>query len=180
VISALIQKTAIPAFAAIAAASGGLIASGSVELQPAYQYEAHSLEVTSVAQAASAAYAKADLNNDGRIDQDEYVTLAVVSAELFRLNGFVALETSSGVERVTIAASSGTSLSAAEKSGIRTRSRMEYARIAGDDQKLTEREFIDSKVEEFFSADSDRNGILTGTELRQFAFAQSKIGVLVG
>ncbi|MCB2113123.1 MAG: hypothetical protein KDD85_06185 [Parvularculaceae bacterium] len=179
-ISALIQKAAIPAFAAIAAAGGGLIASVEPHPPSAYLHEANFFEVSSAARAAEASYSRADLNNDGHIDQDEYVTLAIVSAELFRLNGFVALETTNGALRVSIAAANEGALADKEKASIRARARAEYARLAGDDQKLSEREFVDSKVEEFYSADIDRNGVLTGAELKHFAFAQTRIGLLVG
>ncbi len=178
--SALIQKMTLPAFAALAAAGGGLIAAASGEPEPAYGYEARAMEASAAAQSAEIVFEKADLNNDGGIDRDEYVTLAIVNAELFRLNGFVAIETADGVEKVAIAAPAKAALTEDEKRTIRARSSLEYDRLAGYDHKLTQRDFVDSKLEEFFAADVDRNGVLTGAELERFAFNQSRIGVLIG
>ena len=179
-ISTLFQKIALPALAAAAAAGGSLVARTPAIEVPAYDLAARSLEASDAAHQAERAFDKADHNKDGYLSADEYAVLGIVSAELARLNGFIAIDTVTGVRTVSVPKPVTASLSIAQKAAIRDQARSEYEWIAGDDLRLTRSEFVDSKLEEFISIDADRNGILTGPELSRFAYAQSKLAAVIG
>jgi formylmethanofuran dehydrogenase subunit E-like metal-binding protein len=172
---ALVHKLAFSGFAAAIAASVGLVNSASVEPVPAYGAPIDRLDATIAASQAERVFNRADLDNDGSLSQDEYTVLAVVSAELARLNGFVAIDISDGVRTVAVSTGGKQSLSSTERARINERATREFRVVAGDDERLASDEYITAQLEQFLSNDLDRNGVLTGSELATFALAQSKI-----
>lgn len=163
--------------AAMVAAGGSLLASASGDPSPAYDREATTLEAREIAQSASKTFDRADLNNDGYVSQDEYQILAIVTAELSRLNGFVAIDGASGVQKVGFGAPSNVDMPAMTKRAIISAAQRQYALLSGEDQKLTRNEFIDGDLETFIASDRDRDGVLTGDELLSFAAARARVGV---
>lgn len=171
---ALVQKVAFSGIAAAIAASIGLVNGAAVEPAPAYGTAIDQLEANNAARQAARVFSRADLDKDGALTEDEYSVLAVVSAELARLNGFVAIDMSGRVHTVAVSTAGGPSLSLAERKQINDRAAREFKIIAGDDERLVADEYITAQLEQFLTNDSDRNGVLTGQELASYAKAQSK------
>lgn len=172
---ALVQKLAFSGIAAAMAASIGLVNGAAVEPAPAYGTAIDRLEANIAAREAARVFSRADLDKDGTLSQDEYSVLAVVSAELARLNGFVAIDMSNGVRTVAVTAAGAPSLSPAEKKRINERAAREFRIIAGEDERLAGDEYVAAQLEQFLTNDIDRNGVLTGSELTSYARAQSKV-----
>lgn len=171
----LFQKFAVSGFAAAAAIGASLVSSASVDPQPAYPMQASKLEAAAAAANASRLFDRADLDKNGALDREEHEILAVVTAELAQLNGFVSIDAGHGIETVAVARSGGQALDRSGKDRIRERALREFRLIAGDDERLTLDEFVDAQLELFLSSDADRNGVLAGGELKSFGFAQSKL-----
>ncbi len=171
---ALVQKLAYSGIAAAMAASIGLVNGAAVEPAPAYGTAIDRLEANIAAREAARVFSRADLDKDGALSQDEYSVLAVVSAELARLNGFVAIDISGGVRTVAVSTAGGPSLSPAQRKRINDRAAREFRIIAGEDERLAGDEYVAAQLEQFLTNDVDRNGVLTGPELVSFARAQSK------
>lgn len=173
-----VQKLAVSGGAAALAAGASLISSAAVAPSPAYPSEAVRLEAAGAASSALHIFDRADLDNNEFLDRDEYEILAVVTAELARLNGFIALDAGVGIETVAIAPASDGSLAKAEKARVEDRARREFQLYAGDDERLAPDEFVDAQLEIFLATDADRNGVLVGAELKAYAHAQSKLAPL--
>ena len=173
---ALIDKIALAGVAA-ATAGLGLIASADVDRAPAYGATASALEAGASARYAAVIFDRADLDNNGELDAEEYEVLAVVTAELSRLNGFVAVDAEGGVRTVAVP-QGDPSLSDAERARLKTRAAGEFAAIAGDDQRLGDDEFVVAELERFLASDADRNGVLTGAELSAYALGKARQAVL--
>lgn len=173
---ALVHKIALAGVAA-ATAGASLVASADVDRAPAYGAAASALEAGASARHAAAVFERADLNNDGDLDADEYEVLVVVTAELSRLNGFVTVDADGGVR--TVGAPRGNpSLSVADRARLKERAAGEFAAIAGDDQRLGADEFVTAELERFLASDADRNGVLTGAELSAYALGKARATVL--
>lgn len=177
-VAALFHKLAFSGLAATLAAGASLVNSASVEPAQAYGTQASRIEAQAAADHAAYLFNRADLNNDGALDEDEYSVLAIVTAELARLNGFVAVDVAGGVKTVALPHAGRRTLSEADKSRIVSRSLREFSVIAGDDLRLAADEFASAQLEQFFASDVDRNGVLAGGELTAFAQAQSKLAAV--
>lgn len=164
---------ALPGFAAILAVGVGLVHAASVEPQPAYGPAATLLEAETVAHTAKAVFGRADLDNDADLSSEEFATLAVVTAELARLNGFVAVDYSGGVR--TAALPRARSWSNAERARVEAMASRDYALFAGEDGRMTSDEFVAARLEAMTAADLDRNGVLRGVELTRFAAIEARV-----
>ena len=171
---ALFQKLAIPGIAAAAAAVTAAIG-GSEGSAPAYDAPATRIEALSLAQSAASQFDRADLNNDLQLDADEYAMLAVVTSELARLNGFVAVISAAGAQPVALAEGQGAPLSVAERAEVRARALKDYEGVAGRDGRITRDEFVGAQLEQLFLNDADRDGALTGAELARFTAHASRL-----
>ena len=163
----------LPGFAAVIAAGAGLVHAASVEPVRAYGAPAQQIEAATVAETAKAVFDRADLDNDGQISREEYVTLAVVTAELARLNGFVPVDYAGGVR--TAPAPQGAPWSAKERARVAASAEREYALYAGEDERMTNAEFVAARLEAMAAADLDRNGVLTGAEMLRFAASEARV-----
>jgi hypothetical protein len=169
---ALIHKIALAGVAA-ATAGVGLVTSADLEPAPAYGAAATALEARASARHAAEVFDRADLNNDGDLDAEEYEVLAIVTAELSRLNGFIGVDAEAGLRTVAVPRGEP-SLSGAEKARLKERAAAEFAAIAGDDQRLGADEYVTAELERFLASDADRNGVLTGVELSAYALAKAR------
>lgn len=163
----------LPGFAAILAVGAGLVHAASVEPAPAYGAQAAQLEAAAVASTAQAVFSRADLDNDGELTRDEFVTLSVVTAELGRLNGFIAVDYAAGVR--TAALPRTASWSGDERARVEDAARRDYAAIAGEDERMTSEEFVTARLEAMAAADLDRNGVLVGAELTRYAAIEARV-----
>jgi len=163
----------LPGFAALIAVGASLVHAASVEPKPAYAAHATQLEASTVAATAKTVFARADLDNDGALSREEYVTLAIVTAELGRLNGFVPVDYAGGVRTAPLPRNAV--WSKGERARIETAAERDYALFAGDDQRLSSDEFVASQLESLTAADLDRNGVLTGAELPRFAAIEARL-----
>lgn len=174
----LIHKVAFSGLAAAAAAGASLVSSASVTPEPAYGVSAAKLEAAAAATNAARIFDRADLDNNGLLDRDEYEILSVVTAELAQLNGFIAIDAGRGVETVAIARAGKRSLDIDDKARVEERAKREFRAISGDDERLSSDEFVTAELERFLATDADRNGVLAGEELASFAYAQSRLATL--
>lgn len=172
------QKIAFSGFAAAVAAGASLVSGASVAPLPAYGVEAARLEAAAAASNAARLFDRADLDNNGFLDPDEYEILGIVTAELAQMNGFIAIDAGRGVETVAIARAGNGSLDETKKARIGERARREFGLIAGDDERLASDEFVNAQLELFLATDADRNGVLAGAELKSYAYSQSKLATL--
>lgn len=169
------EKAAFSGLAAALAAGAGLVTSASMTAIPVYGAFAFSLEADAVAKNATRVFDRADLNNDGALDQDEYHILAVVTAELANLNGFASFHAGEGIRIVKIPQTKKSDLTAIEKAAIRAKAVREFLYLSGDDEGLAREEFITAEFERFIANDRDRNGVLFGPELVSFAMMQTNL-----
>jgi hypothetical protein len=163
----------LPSFAAVLAAGAGLVHAASIELKPAYGAAAVQLEATTVAMTAKIVFSRADLDNDRKLSREEYQTLSVVSAELARLNGFVPVDYTNGARTASLPRAEA--WGKADRARVEAAAERDYADFAGDDQRMTEEEFVASRLETFGAADLNRNGVLTGAELSRFAAIEARL-----
>ncbi len=170
---AMFPMVILPGFAAALAVGAGLVHAASVDPRPAYGAPAAQLEATTVAETARAVFSRADLDNDNELSRDEYATLAVVTAELARLNGFVAVDYAGGVRTARLPRAGA--WSNAERARVEASANRDYALFAGDDDRMTDAEFVTARLEALSLADADRNGVLRGMELTRFAAIEARL-----
>lgn len=163
----------LPGLAAVVAIGAGLVHAASVEPAPAFAARASQLEASTIATTAKMVFSRADLDNDGALSADEYVTLAVVTAELARLNGFVPVDYAGGVRVAPLAGADAWSRET--RARIETAAARDYLAFAGEDRRLDAGEFAGSRLEALSAADRDRNGVLTGAELQRFAAIEARV-----
>ena len=175
----MIEKLIAASFAAAAAAGAGLVNTAAVAPTPAYGLAATSIEADAAARNSARVFERADLNNDGALDEEEFAVLAVVTAELARLNGFVPILLEGRMQTVALPQRVSESLTKAQKERIAERAQREFAAVAGDDERLVSHEFVGAALESFLSVDADRNGVLTGPELAAYAQGQSRLAAVV-
>lgn len=111
---------------------------------------------------------RADLDRSGALDADEHAALAIVTAELTALNGFVAFETAGAPATVTLPMFPE-ALSRGERARIEAVARGEFYAAAGADGLMTPAERSAELSARFAAADRNRDGVLAKAELRRFA-----------
>jgi len=175
----LAPKFAIPVIAAAIAASAGLWKEAAPESAagPAYGAMITQLDASVVAEDAARRFERADLDNSGALDADEYATQALVTAELARVNHFAPMRIGMSVGKVALPASVPASVNAGEREAILRSSSIVFQTIAGDDRKISRQEFVGAALEQMLASDMDRNGALTGSELSTFSMRQAKVGI---
>ena len=135
------------------------------------------LDATDFAADARRIFRTADLDDSGALDSAEYVALAIVDAELARLNGFIAFEIDGAAMKVAAAPSQGpAAMSFAERTRIDAVATREFHALAGSDARLDAAEFEDAAVELFALADGDRDGAIVGAEFAFITAARVRAG----
>jgi hypothetical protein len=166
-------------FVAAAAAAVGLSAApkSGVHSVPAYSGSITRLEATDFATDARRVFRNADLDASGDLDSAEYVALAIVDAELARLNGFIAFEFNGAAMKVAAAgAPTPSAMTFAERTRIDAVATREFHALAGRDARLNASEFESAAVELFTLADGDRDGAIAGAEFALIAAARLRAG----
>lgn len=173
------MSIAIKAAAAVLAAAGlAFTAADEEAMGLAYTVDNKVSVLTeeNVAEHAAIVFHRADRNQDGSIDADEYASLSIAAAELARLNGFVVIESDDGAPGLlSIASAAPASLSRAEHARIDAVARNVFYRHAGDNGKMSEQEYADAQRAVFDAADFNNNGVLKRGELEVFAQRQALI-----
>lgn len=176
-VGSVILKSAIPAIALLAAGAG-LASTAKTSAPNAYAGAALRVEASTFAEDASRTFETADLNGDGAIDAAEYSALALVEAELSRLNGFIAIELDGEARTIDVPRlNAPTALTFAERTRIDAIALREFYSIASGDDLIDEREFTAAAIERFAAADRDRNGALDGAELSVFAAERARLSL---
>jgi hypothetical protein len=124
---------------------------------------------------ARALFERADLDASGALDADEYAALAIVTAELARLNGFIALAADGAAEIVALPIKGRESLSRGERARIDAVARAEFYAAAGADGQMSKAEYAAERAAGFAAADRDGDGRLKARELTLFAAAQARL-----
>jgi len=179
-VAAILHKAAFSGAAAAVAAGVSLVTSAAVDPEPAYGAAAVSVEAEAVVREAISRFERADLNKDGALDEEEFAIMAIVGAELARLNGFVPIAMNGEVRTIPLGEARREPLTKAEKAMTAARAAREYRVIAGDDERVHVGEFVDAELEKFIADDADRNGELSGVELASFAHRQARLAPLQG
>jgi len=168
-------KSALPAVALLVAGAG-LASTAKVSAPDAYAGVALRVEASVLADEASRIFRNADLNGDGAIDAAEYGALALVEAELSRLNGFVAIEFNGEARTIKVPhLNAPTALTFAERTRIDAIALREFYAIASGDDLIDREEFTAAAIERFAAVDRDRNGALEGVELAAFAADRARL-----
>lgn len=131
------------------------------------------LEASDFALDARRVFQSADLDANGALGTAEYAALAIVDAELARLNGFIAFEV--GGKSLTVATSPNTAplaLTFAERTRIDAVATREFHAIAGPDAQIDASEYEGAAVELFTLADRNRDGAIAGDEFAIIAAAR--------
>ena len=132
---------------------------------------------------AGRVFDRADRDGDAALNVDEFAALAVVTAELAHLNGFVAVEVEDEVKTIALPASQPSALPASQPSAL---ARSEHARIdavarhafygfAGADGFLDRDEYIRMQSAVFEASDLNANGRLNKRELTVYARRQAYV-----
>lgn len=157
-------------------AAAGLAFASADDLASSSPYDGEQLKLLDEAvltDHASTVFQRADFDQNGTLNADEYATLAIISAELARLNGFVVIETSAGPSTVSLRSTAPASLSGAEHTRIDAVARSMFYNAAGDDGRMDEAEYIVAQRAVFDQADFNSNGALRKAELELFAERQA-------
>ena len=165
--------------AAIAAVAG--LAYASVETSDEGPYDGAALRALSQADVAGHAervFARADIDRNDALDVDEYIALAVVTAELARLNGFVVIEKGDEIGVIELPQSGSAALPKSEHIRIAAVTQNAFYAFAGADGRMSAGEFAAAQSALFDAADLNRNGKLGRRELS--IFAQRQAGMTTG
>lgn len=165
------RNTLIAAFAAptIALISVGIAVGAGFDDRAAYGAAVDMLTTDEAATNAQLTFARADVDKSGALDADEYAALAIVTAELARLNGFIALEVGDGREIISLPITAPIALTGAERARVDAVARAEFYAAAGDDGLMDMNEYSGEQKSWFAAADRNRNGALARSELTSFA-----------
>lgn len=170
--NSLVAAFAAPSVALACVGLNAALASNLSELfndRAAYAGAVERLSADEASAHANAMFSRADLNRSGALDADEYAALAIVTAELSRLNGFFALDIGDGREFVQLPEGAPTALSFGERARIEAVARTEFYAIAGEDGLLDRHEYTGEQMERFEQADRNNNKVLVKAELTSFA-----------
>lgn len=163
--------------AAVAAVAG--LAFAAVETDDAAYDGAAltSLSEADIADHAGQVFSRADIDKNAALDVDEYTALSVVTAELARLNGFVAVEKGNDVRVIELPSAETASLSRSEHIRIAAVAQNVFYGFAGEDGRMSADEFANAQGALFKAADLNRNGKLGRRELSIFAQRQASMTI---
>lgn len=168
-------RTTFISFLALTAGIGGALAAGVGLNDDAYGPNATILDKAASVEHATLAFQRADLDKDNKLNADEYASLAIVTAELSRLNGFVAIETSSGVQIAELPERAAKALTPFQRAEVNALSRRAFYEAAGDDNRLDKSEFLTLHDTQFARADRNGDDRLIKTELTSYAITAAHL-----
>ena len=159
------------------AAVAGLAFSSADDLQPAAYDGAQVSQLTldDLSSHANTVFVRSDRDLDNALDVDEFTALAVVTAELAHLNGFVAIDSAEGVSVIELPSVRPAALSPGEHARIAAVAQHVFYSFAGRDGKMDAEEFLSTQTSAFEAADLNNNGALKRKELRIFAQRQAAL-----
>lgn len=167
---------AAPAIALAAAGLNAAFASGDARLSaPAYGTALERLSANAAQADAAETFARADLDKSGALDANEYAALAIVTAELSRLNGFVGFETEGGARTVALPVKAPTALTGGERARVEAVARAAFYAAAGANGLMSLDEYAGETAKRFAEADRNRNGVLAGGELVSYAAKEASV-----
>lgn len=162
--------------AAIAAAGFAMAAVDDRALDYAYgDAPLTSLSYDEATQHAELVFERADRDGDQTLSVDEYAALAIITAELAHLNGFVAVEQEDGVKTISLSSSAPGALTASEHVRIDAVSRHVFYSFAGADRALDAKEYSLMQSAVFHASDLNANGDLSKRELSVYARRQAYV-----
>ena len=124
---------------------------------------------------AGRVFDRADRDGDAALNVDEFAALAVVTAELAHLNGFVAVEVEDEVKTIALPASQPSALARSEHARIDAVARHAFYGFAGADGFLDRDEYIRMQSAVFEASDLNANGRLNKRELTVYARRQAYV-----
>lgn len=124
---------------------------------------------------AGRVFDRADRDGDAALNVDEFAALAVVTAELAHLNGFVAVEVEDEVKTIALPASQPSALARSEHARIDAVARHAFYGFAGVDGFLDRDEYIRMQSAVFEASDLNANGRLNKRELTVYARRQAYV-----
>ena len=172
----LVAAFAAPAVALFAIGLSGAFASGAARDPYPFGGAVDHLTADEARMHAAIIFERADLDRSGALDADEFASLAIVTAELTRLNGFIAIETGGDdADIVPLPIEAPSALSAGERARVEAVARADFYAMAGEDARLTIDEYLGEKSAAFEAADRNRDGALVRAELAAFAAGEAMI-----
>lgn len=172
----IVAAFAAPAVAVLAIGVSAALASGLSRDAGTFGAPVSTLSAEEARAHAQTIFERADLDRSGALDADEYASLAVVTAELTRLNGFIAIESggdAANIVALPIAAPSA--LSSAERTRVDAVARSDFYEMAGVDAELSVSEYLGEQSARFEEADRNGNGALASQELAGFAAREAML-----
>lgn len=171
------NRNLVAAFAAPAVALASIGASAAISLSDgaAYGKSAERLTAEALRANAEATFARADLDRSGALEAVEYTALALVTAELARLNGFVPVDYGEGVYTVSLNLSEPAGLTRAERVRVESVARSRFYAAAGQDGRMTGEQFVADQERRFTDADLNHDGVLSGKELVLYATREAML-----
>ncbi len=173
-----VSKFAIPGVALAVLAGAALAAQQDTAIENAagaYEQSLRQLPAEDAAAHAVDLFDRADMDDSGALDDMEYQALAVVTAELGRLNGFVPVLVDGEVKTAAFAAGPLPALSGPERARVEAIAVRDFHLSAGADGVIDEDEFVQETLERFQSADRNRNGALGAKEIAIFAASTARL-----
>ena len=165
-----LERLAVPGIAA-AAVIGAAFAATTDGNELAYEQSRSSLDAADAAIWAGKEFERADVNADGMVDAAEFGALAIVTAELAHLNGFVNVDE----QTVDLPIEAPAAIASSQRARVSAIASRDFYMAAGNDNMVSRTEFINQRLERFLAADINRNGELSKRELTIFAVAQARI-----
>ena len=153
------------ACAALGAAVGAAVAGRIVF---AYGEPVTAISAADVRLDAARRFILADADGSGDLDAREFASFSLVTVELSRLNGFVALVEDAPARRIETERAVPASLSEAERTRILALGYRRFYAEAGVDAHLSRAEFVRAAARAFARHDLDGDMVLAGRELRRF------------
>ncbi len=137
----------------------------------AYPAAAERLSLADFSHASSRQFHRADLDGSGLLEQEEFVALAVVSAELARLNGFVALDGHKQLKVLDLPNEDNLAAPDLNRRRIEQSARAIYADLAFGGPGILESSYVIAREVSFRKLDQDQDNSLSGPDLGRLAIA---------
>lgn len=165
------------AFAAIALAMTGAAAVASPlvsTLNDAFGSHAASVSTDDILVNADRAFVRADMDENGTLNIDEFAAQAVIDAQLARFNGLVAIDTAETVH-INLPMNSPQPLTSGERARIDTVARSQFHVFTTEGEEMNADEYARFQMARFAVADGNQDQKLSGDELVMFAMDMAQM-----